>query len=95
MVIELRPPGADKGQALRELAARRRPSATLYCGDDLGDKPAFAAVRELRADGIPGLVVCSGSAEVTELADEADLVVDGPEGVVALLTALADAAESR
>jgi trehalose 6-phosphate phosphatase len=95
MVIELRPPGADKGQALRELAAQRRPSATLYCGDDLGDKPAFAAVRELRAGGIPGLVVCSGSAEVTELAQEADLVVDGPEGVVALLTALADAAESR
>jgi trehalose 6-phosphate phosphatase len=95
MVIELRPPGADKGQAFQELAAQRRPSATLYCGDDLGDKPAFAAVRELRARGIPGLVVCSGSAEVTELAQEADLVVDGPEGVVALLTALADAAESR
>jgi trehalose 6-phosphate phosphatase len=94
MVIELRPPGADKGQALRELAAQRRPSATLYCGDDLGDRPAFAAVRELRARGIPGLVVCSGSAEVTELADEADLVVDGPEGVVALLAALAESVSS-
>jgi trehalose 6-phosphate phosphatase len=91
MVIELRPTGADKGQALTSLAAQRRPSATLYCGDDLGDRPAFEAVRELRADGIPGLVVCSGSAEVSDLADEADLVVDGPAGVVALLTALADA----
>jgi len=94
MVIELRPPGADKGQALRELAAQRHAAATLYCGDDLGDRPAFEAVRELRADGIPGLVVCSGSAEVTGLAQEADLVVDGPEGVVALLVALADTIEA-
>jgi trehalose 6-phosphate phosphatase len=89
MVIELRPPGADKGRALRELAAQRPPGATMFCGDDLGDRPAFAAVAQLRAAGIPGLAVCSGSAEVTGLADEADLVVDGPPGVVALLDALA------
>jgi trehalose 6-phosphate phosphatase len=91
MVIELRPPGADKGAALLGLAEQRAARAVLYCGDDLGDRPAFAAVRELRARGIPGLAVCSGSAEVTELAAESDLVVDGPPGVVALLTALADA----
>jgi trehalose 6-phosphate phosphatase len=35
--------------------------------------------------------VCSASAEVTGLAGEADLVVDGPAGVVTLLEALADA----
>jgi trehalose 6-phosphate phosphatase len=91
MVIELRPPGMDKGQALRELAAQRRAGATLFCGDDLGDRPAFEMVAQLRAEGIPGLAVCSGSAEVTGLADEADLVVDGPPGVVALLDALAAA----
>jgi trehalose 6-phosphate phosphatase len=90
MVIELRPPGADKGRALRELAALRPPSAVLFCGDDLGDRPAFAAVARLRAEGIPGLSVCSGSAEVTGLAD-ADLVVDGPPGVAALLEGLAAA----
>jgi trehalose 6-phosphate phosphatase len=94
MVIELRPPGADKGQALRELAAQRPPSAVLFCGDDLGDRPAFAAVAQLRAEGIPGLVVCSGSAEVTGLADEADLVVDGPPGVAALLAEVAAALRS-
>jgi trehalose 6-phosphate phosphatase len=91
MVIELRPPGADKGRALRELAAQRPTAATLFCGDDLGDRPAFAAVAQLRAEGIPGVAVCSGSAEVTGLADEADLVVDGPPGVLALLDALAAA----
>ena len=93
LVIELRPPGSDKGQALRGLAAERDPSAILYGGDDLGDRPAFAAVRELAAAGTPGLTVCSVSAEVTVLADEADLVVDGPPGILALLTALADAIE--
>ena len=35
--------------------------------------------------------MCSGSAEVTDLADLADLVVDGPDGVVSLLGALATA----
>ncbi|MGH3273045.1 MAG: trehalose-phosphatase, partial [Streptosporangiaceae bacterium] len=91
MVIEIRPSGADKGQALSDLAAERHPAATLFCGDDLGDRPAFAAVARLRADGIPGLAVCSGSAEVTGLAAEGDLVVDGPRGVAALLEALATA----
>jgi len=90
LVLELRPPGADKGQAIRELAAGREPAAIMYCGDDLGDKPAFEAVRELRAAGTPGLLVCSGSAEVPELAACADLVVDGPAGVAAMLAGLAD-----
>jgi len=90
-VIELRPDGADKGAALKDLAAKRRPGSALFCGDDLGDEPAFRAVRELRAAGIPGLTVCSGSAEATGLAAEADLVVPGPDGVAALLSSLAAA----
>jgi trehalose 6-phosphate phosphatase len=89
LVIELRPAGADKGTALTELARQRQRSAIMFCGDDLGDLPAFAAVRRLRADGLPGLAVCSGSAEVTNLVGEADLVVDGPEGVAAFLAGIA------
>jgi len=89
LVIELRPAGADKGTALTELARQRQRSAIMFCGDDLGDLPAFAAVRRLRAEGLPGLAVCSGSAEVTNLAGEADLVVDGPEGVAAFLAGIA------
>jgi len=89
LVLELRPPGADKGQAVRDLAAERKPAAILFCGDDLGDRAAFNAVRELRAEGTPGLLVCSGSAEVPQLAAEADLVVGGPGGVVDLLDSLA------
>jgi trehalose 6-phosphate phosphatase len=90
MVIELRPPGMDKGAALTELARHRRARSVMFCGDDLGDLAAFAAVRALRAEGIPGLSVYSASAESALPAAEADLVVDGPEGIAALLTALAD-----
>lgn len=90
-VLELRPTGGDKGDALRGLVEESAPSVVVFVGDDLGDLPAFAAVDQLRADGLPGLLVCSGSTEVTALADRADLMVDGPEGVAALLTAVADA----
>ncbi|MEU2562500.1 trehalose-phosphatase [Streptomyces longispororuber] len=89
MVLELRPPGVDKGVALTEYVREVGAEAVLYAGDDLGDLPAFAAVEKLRADGgVPGLLVCSGSAEVAELTSRADLVVPGPSGVVSLLTAL-------
>jgi trehalose 6-phosphate phosphatase len=98
MVLELRPPGSDKGQTLKNLVTERNSpgdggvaggtSSLVYAGDDLGDVPAFQAVAQLRADGTPGLTVCSGSAEVTALAELADLVVDGPAGVVGLLRAL-------
>jgi trehalose 6-phosphate phosphatase len=91
MVIELRPPGSDKGQTLKNLTFERGARAVLYCGDDVGDVPAFKAVAELRGDGIAGQAVCSGSAEVSVLAELADLVVDGPAAVVALLDDLAAA----
>jgi trehalose 6-phosphate phosphatase len=91
LVLELRPAGADKGAALTGLVAERSAGAVLYAGDDLGDIPAFEAVAELRADGVPGLAVCSGSAEATGLAGHADLLVDGPAGILALLGGLAAA----
>jgi trehalose 6-phosphate phosphatase len=88
-VIELRPPGVDKGTALTGLVRERAARSVLFCGDDLGDLPAFAAVRALRADGVPGCAVASASPESPRVAAAADLVVDGPEGVVALLAAIA------
>jgi trehalose 6-phosphate phosphatase len=96
LVIELRPPGTDKGTALYTLVTERSPAAVMFCGDDLGDAAAFGAVRALRASGVRGLTVCSGSPETApELAAEADLVVDGPDGIVALLDRLAAAINDR
>jgi trehalose 6-phosphate phosphatase len=79
----------DKGTALTGLVTERGAEADLFCGDDLGDLPAFAAVRALRAEGIAGCAVASASAESPQVAAAADLVVAGPEGIVALLTSIA------
>ncbi|MGW4103645.1 trehalose-phosphatase [Streptomyces sp. NPDC004976] len=89
MVLELRPPGMDKGVALTEYAREIGAGSVLYAGDDLGDLAAYSAVDELRSAGTPGLLVCSGSNEVTELRERADVVTDGPAGVVRLLRSLA------
>ena len=89
MVIELRMPGMDKGAALIALTRERAADPVVFCGDDLGDLPAYAAVRALRADGIRGCTVASASTESPQVADAADLVVDGPDGIVALLAAIA------
>ncbi|MEU9145278.1 trehalose-phosphatase [Streptomyces sp. NPDC048349] len=90
-VLELRPPGMDKGVALTEFLAETGAEAVLYAGDDLGDLAAYSAVEKRRAEGLPGLLVCSGSAEVPELASRADLVVPGPAAVVGFLADLAAA----
>ncbi|MFB6892645.1 trehalose-phosphatase [Kitasatospora sp. NPDC056327] len=93
LVLELRPPGVDKGAALTALLRERNARSVLYAGDDLGDVPAFAAVEKLRGEGLAGLLVASaavGDAPVRELADRADLVVPGPAGVAELLAALGE-----
>ncbi|HSP37380.1 MAG TPA: trehalose-phosphatase [Frankiaceae bacterium] len=88
-VLELRPPGFDKGGALTGLLAEREARSVLFAGDDLGDLPAFDAVEQARGRGVPGVLVCSRSPEVEGLAERADLVVEGPPGVIDLLNRLA------
>ncbi|GAA2337337.1 trehalose-phosphatase [Dactylosporangium salmoneum] len=88
MVLELRPPGIDKGHALEAIAEQHRVRAVAYFGDDLGDLAAFDAVERLREAGLAGLKVCSGSDEVPRLAERADLIVDGPPGVLEFVEGL-------
>ncbi|MFJ2034220.1 trehalose-phosphatase [Streptosporangium sp. NPDC087985] len=88
-VLELRPPGVDKGVALSTFLRERAARSVLFAGDDLGDLAAFAAVR---ASGLPGVTVFSGSDEISV---EADIVVDGPPGVLKLLGSIADAIERQ
>jgi trehalose 6-phosphate phosphatase len=88
-VLEIRLPGYDKGAVLRRLVERFEPSAVLFAGDDVGDLPAFAVIRELRGRGRRAWGVAASSAEVSAVDEVADLHVDGPAGVLWLLTALA------
>ncbi len=85
LVLEVRPHGVHKGDVLREIVREKGIGSVLYAGDDLGDLSAFSVVDELRAEGVPGVKVCSASAEAPEVAAAADLVVDGPAGIGNLL----------
>ena len=95
LVLELRPPGIDKGVALRELAASTGARSVFFAGDDLGDLAAFDAAESLRAGGLPAVLVAARSSGVQALVDRADIAVDDPDGVVTVLTALADAISAR
>ena len=89
MVLEVRAPGMHKGEALRQVVAETDAGGLVFAGDDLGDLEAFEAARSFRDQGLPVLLVCSGSVEEQALADVADLVVDGPDGVMELLRRIA------
>ena len=89
-VLEIRLPGYDKGGALRRLVERFAPTAVLFAGDDVGDVPAFEAIRALRADGLRAYgVAVAGATENVEAVAAADLRVDDPHAFVALLRSLA------
>lgn len=90
-VWEIRAPGMDKGAALRSFVSEVGARQVIFAGDDLGDMPAFNAVRELRDEGIEGLLVCSASYEEDALVQISDVILDGPAGVAGWLAALADA----
>lgn len=84
-VIEVRPPGTDKGDVVRELARDFAAKGFCFIGDDLGDLDAFAAVRELDDEGLDTLLVCSASDEESALIPLSDVVVSGPDGVLEFL----------
>lgn len=89
-VLEIRAPGFDKGDALRQIVAEKQPRQVVFAGDDLGDLPAFQAVEQLRTEGVDGLLVCSASHEEDALTTMSDLIVDGPHGIAEWLSRLAD-----
>jgi trehalose 6-phosphate phosphatase len=90
MSVELRPPvPVDKGIAVERLVAGCRVAA--FAGDDAGDLPAFDALDRLVATGRLDRAVRIGvrSTEApAEVVDRADLVVDGPDDLLAFLRAL-------
>lgn len=90
MSVELRPPvKVDKGTVLSDLAGGL--TAVAFAGDDVGDLPAFAALERLRAAGVTTLSVASGGPETPpEVIDAADVAVEGPDGILAVLRRLSE-----
>ena len=87
MSVELHPPiAADKGTALRRLAAGA--DAVVFVGDDVGDLPAFDALAGL-GDGVHRLAVAVGGPELPDIVrSRAQLVLADQSEVIALLDAL-------
>jgi trehalose 6-phosphate phosphatase len=91
-VVEARPPiRVDKGTAVRRLVEEYEPEKALFVGDDTTDLDAFRELEALREEGIlsEALRVGVKSEEgPPRIVSEADLVVDGVEGVEQVLRAL-------
>jgi trehalose 6-phosphate phosphatase len=90
LVWELRPAVAsDKGDAVRRVIGESNARSAVVAGDDLADISAFAAALELKARGGDVLRVAVDSAEAPPaLIDQADVIVDGPPGLLEFLRRL-------
>ena len=89
-VLELVPAGRPlKGGAVEAIVADTELDAVLYAGDDVADLRAFAVLDRLAAEGKATVkVAVHGPETPAALASSADLVVDGPAGLVGLLRRL-------
>lgn len=91
-VLEVRPPvRIDKGAGVKAFLEGLELSGALYAGDDVTDLDVFRALEELRESGRLVHVVRVGvSSEEApeEVLSEADVVVEGTEGVRELLSLL-------
>ena len=91
-VVEARPPiRADKGTAIRTLVEEYHPRRAMYLGDDTTDLDAFRELQKLRDEGVLDEILRVGVKSdegPPEIETDADLVIEGVEGVEALFRAL-------
>ena len=92
MVVELVPPDRPlKGGAVERLVGERGLEALLYAGDDHADLDAFAALDRLSVSedvGVAVRVAVRGPETPPTVVEAADVVAEGPEGLVDLLRTL-------
>jgi trehalose 6-phosphate phosphatase len=78
-----------KEGAVERLVVDERLDAALFAGDDLADLRAFAALDRLSERGVLTVKIAVRGPETPRvLTDAADIVVDGPAGLVILLDRL-------
>lgn len=91
-VLEVRPPVRfDKGSGITTLITGADVDAAVYAGDDRTDVDAFRALTQLAEAGTISHALRVGVMSEegpTEIADETDVQVDGPDGVRRLLQML-------
>jgi trehalose 6-phosphate phosphatase len=88
-VVEVRPPVAvDKGTAVREIVEGSGCRLATYLGDDTTDLDAWAALRDLAAEGRiehSAAIAIVGDETPDAVRDAADVAVNGVEGALELL----------
>ena len=93
-VVEARPPiRADKGTATRKVVEEYEPGKALFMGDDTTDLDAFRQLEALREENVLSEILRIGVKSEEgppEIVSEADLVVEGTQGVEEVLRALLD-----
>jgi trehalose 6-phosphate phosphatase len=96
-VLELFPGDPSlKGDVVARIVSRSGARAVLYAGDDLADLSAFDALDAIGANGHPTVrIAVEGEETPAELLEAADVVVQGPGGLVRLLEDLADRSDVR
>jgi trehalose 6-phosphate phosphatase len=96
LVFELRPPiPIDKGAVLLRLVDRLHADRVLVAGDDWTDLDAFRVLGQIRSERIRALAIAVRSTEAPDdLQAEADLVVDGVEGMMQGLRMLLEVVNS-
>jgi len=99
MAIELRPPvPMNKGMAIAADLDAAILDTVVIAGDDLGDLAMFDALDELERGGTIARAVRIGVASPegpNAIVDRADVAVDAPARLVALLQELVDAVDAR
>ena len=91
LAFELRPPvELSKADVVLQRSVEASLTAVAFAGDDRVDLPAFDALDRLRDDGVATLRIGVRSDESPpELLKRADVIVDGPIGLLDLLHRLA------
>jgi trehalose 6-phosphate phosphatase len=91
-VVEARPPiRADKGTAVRTLVEEYHPQKAMFIGDDTTDLDAFRELEVLREEGALKEILRIGVSSdegPPEIEEQADIVVDGVDGVTGVLKQL-------
>ena len=91
-IVEVRVPlKVDKGQALRSFVQRFGLHGVVFAGDDRTDLDAVLEIARLRQEGIAALaIVVQHPDTLPEMLANADIVVQGVEGMANLLHEMVD-----
>jgi len=91
-IVEVRVPlKVDKGQALRQFVQRFKLRGVVFAGDDQTDLDAVREIVPLRQEGVAALsIVVQHADTLPAMLENADIVVQGVEGMARLLREIVD-----